>query len=179
MRPYDQHGYPIREREHRRHVVLDQNDRKAALDAVQGRNQSLGFLAAGAGHRLVEQQQFRLHRERHREFQHALFAVGEMRGAECRARSASPTSASAASAGSFKARSDAARRKKRKLVPARACTASATFSSAENPGSTDVIWNDRAMPSAARAHAADRRGDVATVEHDVAGIGLQSVRKSG
>jgi hypothetical protein len=39
-----------------------------------------------------------------------------------------------------------------KLDPARACTASATFSSAEKPGRIEVIWNERAS-RAQRAHA--------------------------
>src|SRR6185295_8725383 len=66
------------------------------------------------------------------------------------ARSASPTSVSAASAGAFSAASRAARPNRRKLDPVRACTASATFSSAEMPGMIEVIWNERASPSVAR-----------------------------
>src|SRR6516165_4804971 len=67
------------------------------------------------------------------------------------ARSAKPTSASAAIAGPFKAASAAARPRMRKLEPARDCTASATFSSAEKPGRIELTWNDRAKPSSARA----------------------------
>src|SRR5262245_4910112 len=69
------------------------------------------------------------------------------------ARDSRPTSASAARAGVFRASSASARPKKRKLVPARACTARATFCSTENPGRIEVIWNERASPSAARACA--------------------------
>ena len=48
----------------------------------------------------------------------------------------------------------------------RACTASATFSSTEKPGRTEVIWNERASPSAARSACIGRRGDVVAVKHD-------------
>ena len=51
----------------------------------------------------------------------------------------------------FSASSAAAGCQKRKLEPERACTASATFSSAVKRGSTCVIWNERARPSRARA----------------------------
>src|SRR6266480_2755740 len=67
------------------------------------------------------------------------------------ARSARPTSPSAAIAGSFKPASSAARPNRRKLEPERDCTASATFSSAEKPGRTELTWNERANPSRARA----------------------------
>jgi len=76
--------------------------------------------------------------------------VGELPAGTC-ARSARPTSPSAAIAGPFKAASSAARPRKRKLEPERDCTASATFSSAEKRGSTELTWNDRANPSLARA----------------------------
>src|SRR5215211_1222853 len=69
------------------------------------------------------------------------------------ARDSRPASASAASAGAFSASSASTRPKKRKLVPERACTASATFSSTENSGRMEVIWNERASPRAARACA--------------------------
>src|SRR5882757_8614877 len=50
----------------------------------------------------------------------------------------------------FKASSSAACPKNEKLDPRRACTASATFSSTENPGRIEVIWNERASPRSAR-----------------------------
>ena len=76
----DQHRDAVRQREHRVHVVLDQHHREAALQAAQRRDQPLGLVAAGAGHRLVEQQQLRLHRQRDRELQRALLAVRELAG---------------------------------------------------------------------------------------------------
>src|SRR4051812_31682180 len=66
------------------------------------------------------------------------------------ARSARPVCVSASIAAAFSAASDAAGRRKRKDDPLRACTASAAFSSAVKPGSTEVIWKLRARPSRAR-----------------------------
>src|SRR4051812_6138412 len=72
------------------------------------------------------------------------------------ARSPSPTCVSAASAGAFNSSSSAALPKNRKLVPHRACTASATFSSTEKRGRIEVIWNERASPRCARRSTAKR-----------------------
>src|SRR5580704_8946454 len=66
------------------------------------------------------------------------------------ARAPSPTPASAARAGSRSAGSRRASRQKRNEWPACACTASATLSSAVKSGNSEVIWNERARPSAAR-----------------------------
>jgi len=62
------------------------------------------------------------------------------------ARSASPTVSRLAIARSVSAVSPATGRRKRKLWPAWAWAATATFSSVVKPGSTLVIWNDRARP---------------------------------
>ena len=66
------------------------------------------------------------------------------------ARSDRPTVAIAGNAGASSAGSPPAPRKKRKLWPACAWTASATLASAENLGKIEVIWNERAMQSPAR-----------------------------
>ena len=66
------------------------------------------------------------------------------------ARAPSPTSSSSARAGSRSARSARASPQKRNDEPAAICTASATLSRAENSGSTEVIWNERARPLATR-----------------------------
>src|ERR1700722_10261256 len=66
------------------------------------------------------------------------------------ARSPRPTPASAARAGSRSAGSRRASRQKRNEWPACACTASATLSSAVKSGNSEVIWNERARPRAAR-----------------------------
>src|SRR5947207_10378726 len=61
-----------------------------------------------------------------------------------------PSSSKAARAGSRSRGSRRAAPQQRKLWPACACTASATLSSAVNSRKMLVIWNERAMPSAAR-----------------------------
>jgi hypothetical protein len=66
-------------REHGRHVVLNEHDRKAALETAQQINEPRGLFRAGAGQRFVEQQELRLRRECHGKFERALFAVGQMR----------------------------------------------------------------------------------------------------
>ena len=86
------------------------------------------------------------------------------------ARAVRSTTASASKAGALSASSRAAGCQKRKLEPERACTASATFSSAVKRGSTCVIWNERASPRCARAGIGQMR-DVAAVEDDAAGVG--------
>jgi hypothetical protein len=53
-------------------------------------------------------------------------------------------------ASSLRPRSREASPKRRKLDPERACTASATFSSAEKPGRIEVIWKERASPRCTR-----------------------------
>src|SRR5712671_3226757 len=67
------------------------------------------------------------------------------------ARPSRPTRASAARAGVRNAGSRRASPQKRNEWPACACTASATLSSAVKSGNSDVIWNERARPSALRA----------------------------
>jgi hypothetical protein len=78
--PVDHHRDAVGEREHRGHVVLHQDHGETALEPRQQRHQPVGFLAAGAGHRLVEQDQLRRHGERDGEFERALLAVGQRAG---------------------------------------------------------------------------------------------------
>src|SRR5215203_3317417 len=59
----DQHGDAVGEREHRRHVVLDQEDGQFALEFAQSLDHSRGFVGAKAGHRLVEKKHARLRGE--------------------------------------------------------------------------------------------------------------------
>ena len=62
------------------HVVLDQHDGVAAV-AMQAPDQLrdlVGLLVAHAGGRLVEQQQMRLQRQRHRDLGGALVAMREL-----------------------------------------------------------------------------------------------------
>ena len=100
----------------------------------------------------------------------ARFSPCESCPARMCARSARPTSASASMAGSFNAGSIAALPRTRKLEPARACTASATFSSAENPGKDGTdLERSRQAQSCARVHRQGR--DVAVGKHDFARVG--------
>ena len=78
----DQDGDAVGEREHRGHVVLDQHHGELALEAEQQVDLPLGFLAADAGHRLVEQKQRRLHGERDGKLERALLAVRQFAGAD-------------------------------------------------------------------------------------------------
>ena len=74
-----QHADAVGEMKHHAHVVLDQDDGVVAV-AVQPADQLrdlVGLLVAHAGGRLVEQQQMRLQRQRHRDLGGALVAMGE------------------------------------------------------------------------------------------------------
>ena len=79
------------ERKHRLHVVLDQDDRIFLFQPREQLRHGRAVLASHPGHRLVEQQQFRLLRDRDREFELARLAVREVarrrvgaRGETCR-----------------------------------------------------------------------------------------------
>ena len=153
----DQHRDAVGEREHRVHVVLDQQHREAALEAAQQLRPAARVSSRpGAGHRLVEQQQLRLHRERDGELQRALLAMRELAGRTSRAVG-EPDLLERRHAPARSARPRrAARPKKRKLEPVRACTASATFSSAVKPRQDrgDLERCARARAARARAPAA-------------------------
>ena len=72
-----EHGDAVGQLEHHPHVVLDQHDRVAAV-AVQAADQAgdlVGLLVAHPRGRLVQQQQPRLQRQRHRDLGGALIAV--------------------------------------------------------------------------------------------------------
>jgi hypothetical protein len=60
--------------------VLDQDHGEAALEPGEQRDQPLGLLAAGAGHRLIEQNELRRHGERDSHLERALFAMGQRAG---------------------------------------------------------------------------------------------------
>src|SRR4051794_28459009 len=53
----DQHRNTIGQREHGGHVMFDQHDREPSFQLPQHPGKASGLVAAGAGHRLVEQQQ--------------------------------------------------------------------------------------------------------------------------
>ena len=73
----DQNGDAVGEREHRLHVVLDQENSDAAFELAQHRHHAGGFVRTHAGHRLVEQKEPRPRRQRHGDFELALLAVTE------------------------------------------------------------------------------------------------------
>ena len=72
------------------HVVLDEQDREVLLVAQLAHEvgQLRGLLRVHAGGRLVEQQQLRVGRQRARDLDAALVAVGEVDRGSCRARAA-------------------------------------------------------------------------------------------
>src|SRR6185295_5076403 len=73
--PVDHHRDAVGEAEHRVHVVLDEQHRDAGADALDQLDHAPRLLRAHAGHRLVEQHQLRLRREREADLERALFAV--------------------------------------------------------------------------------------------------------
>ena len=74
-----EHEHAVAEAHHELHVVLDQQDRRAvAADPLEQRAQPGGFGGVHAGGGLVEREQPRVGRERARDLELALVAVGEM-----------------------------------------------------------------------------------------------------
>ena len=74
-RTVDHHGDVVGDAKHRVHVVLDEQDCVAPLEAGQERQHSFGFLGPHAGQRLVEQQHVRRGGEAHRDFELALLSM--------------------------------------------------------------------------------------------------------
>ena len=73
-----QHGDALGERQRRVHVVLDHHDGDVARNAFEQRADRLALRLRQPGKRLVEQQDLRLLRERHRELEPAPFAIGRL-----------------------------------------------------------------------------------------------------
>ena len=142
------------------------------LKPLQEADHALRFLDAHAGHRLVEQQQPRIARQRHGDLELALLAVAERGGRRVGARGEADLVEAASRRLAQALRRGATSARKRKEWPAWACTASATLSSAVNSRSTEVIWKERAE---AEPHAGMHRqmGDVAAGEVDGAGVGRE------
>ncbi len=157
---------------HRVHVVLDEDDRLPALERARAARSCAATLrcpcrpsarraAAGAG-RVA-----------------SAMATSSWRCSPC-ARFAASTSIRASSpparktlrAGSVSAGSLRASRQKRKLWPACACTASATFCSALN-SRIDAGDLERAGQAPARAPGRRQRSDVLAGEADLARVGKQ------
>ena len=77
-----EHGDPLGNVHHHRHVVLDQDDRRAPLPVhlEDEAGHVLFFFLVHAAHRLVEQQQLGVERQRAAEFDPLSQAVGEAAG---------------------------------------------------------------------------------------------------
>src|ERR1039458_9881965 len=75
----DQHRDAVGEREHRFHVVLDQEDGELLLQSAQHLHHAGGFLRPQARHRLVEQQHAGRTGERHGQLELAMFAMAQDR----------------------------------------------------------------------------------------------------
>ena len=73
----DHHDDARGEAEHQLHVVLDEQHGDVAREAGDGGEQFRALLARHAGRRLVEQQHLRPGRQRQRDFEKALLAVGQ------------------------------------------------------------------------------------------------------
>ena len=141
-------------------------------------DQPLGLVMAGAGHRLVEQQQLRLHRKRDREFELRASRHAKLAGRRQR-RVGEPDLVEAAIAGVVQRRSRrAALPKNRKLEP-----------DARLHGERDVLQHrearqnrgdlERAREPARRARMDGKRGDVLAGEARCAGIRRKQARRSG
>ena len=78
MRPPDHDDDAAGEAEHDVHVVLDEKHGDVLRQAGDGREQLGALLARHAGGRLVEQQHLRLRRQRQRDLEQPLLAVGQL-----------------------------------------------------------------------------------------------------
>ena len=78
--PARQHGDAIGEIGDDLQIVLDHQDRAVGGDAPDQRGDAVDVLVAHARHRLVEQQHFRIERERGGDLQRALAAIGDFAG---------------------------------------------------------------------------------------------------
>ena len=79
-RAFGHHGHPVGDGEHEIHVVLDQQHRMLARQALEQGGHALRFLRAHAGQRLVEQQDLGVAGERHGDLELALLAVRQRAG---------------------------------------------------------------------------------------------------
>ena len=166
----DQHGDAVGEREHRLHVVLDQQDGELPLQGAQhlrpcGRippapgPPSARRAAACAGCRQAPWP------ARAGDARRGSSGRPAYRPALPGRRARAPRAPARAVRGSRRAS-----RQNRNEWPACACTASATLSSAVKSRNSDVIWNERASPSMLRRCAGSAVMS-APVERDAAGVG--------
>ena len=132
-------------------------------------------LVAHALGRFVEQHQLGLHRQRGRDFERALAAVGQVRRSARRRSPSRPTSASSSRARSFeRLRATSRSSRNGSEVPSARCRPRRTFSSTVRCGNTAEIWNERMMPRRAICAGRSLR-DVLAVEQDGAGGRLEEL----
>ena len=153
--PVDQNSDLVGEGEHGVHIVLDQQHRVFVLKGADQLDAGACLLGAEAGEGLVQQHQTRAQRERHRDLEQR-FSPCESSPAGSRARAQKPDALERRPRRPVQRVLPRDASEKAKARPERACTASATLSSALNSGSTAAIWNDRARPSSARAGMSSR-----------------------
>ena len=162
-----------------RHVVLDDQARDAAVADLQDQlGQLLGLVDVQPGGRLVEQQQGRLGGQGPGELDQPLAAEGQVRrrsrgrGTPGRGPRGSPAALACGLAGP-RARSGAGSACRRGSPSASAgCRPTMTFSRTVMCGKSFVVWNVRAMPSAAMAWGF-QRGDPLAAEEDLALVGRE------
>ena len=83
--PCNEYADTVGQREHRVHVVLDEQYRILPLEAFKYFCHALTVLPAHAGHGFVQQQQRGFHRQGHGEFELAAFAMRKIFGINARA----------------------------------------------------------------------------------------------
>ena len=166
--PIDQHRDAVGEREHRIHVVLDQEDRRLSLQRFAAarpcaRIRSVPSPAIGSS----SSSSCGCVAKRDREFELASARRGEhcTTGTSARAVEADAMRVPAAAAARAGGLASARPARKRKRVPGCACTASATLSSAVKSSSSDGDLERAREPSEQRAIGRQRR-DLASAEMD-------------
>ena len=141
-----EHGDVVGQRRDDRQVVLDHQHGAVRRDAADQRGDALDVLVRHAGGRLVEQHHLRIERERRRDLERALAAVGQLDRVRV-ARTPSGRRRRSARARARRARrACASERQKSNEWPRLRCSAMRTFSSTVRCGNTAEIWNERTSP---------------------------------
>ena len=144
-----QHGDAVGEVGDDREIVLDHQDGAVGRDPPDQRRDALDVLLRHAGHRLVEQQHFGLERQRRRDLQRALAAIGEFARRSRRQSSERPTSSMRVQRLGVELRAAAVSRAPE--IEAVAALAplqrdADILEHASAAGNTAEIWNERTRP---------------------------------